>query len=79
MSPELLAQLVPLGPTVVLVAMVLYGDREKKKLAEIVSEQVEDKRVMRDERARLEEMLKDYYSMNARLLAALERVERRLK
>lgn len=78
MPPELIPQLIPLGPTVVLVVLLFFSDKERKKLQDIVSEQVEDKRTMRDERARLEKIMEEHYTINARTLALLERLEKKL-
>jgi hypothetical protein len=82
MPPELLAQLLPqliqFGPTVVLVVLLFFGDQKNKGLQQIVAEQIEDKKTMREEKAKYEEMLREHYTISTRLLSQLERIEKKL-
>ena len=52
-----------------------YQHKQETALQDVIKEQVEDKRIMRDERSRLVQMVKEQSSQNTRIADALQRVE----
>lgn len=55
--------------------MWLIDNKKQTALQDVIREQVEDKKRMREDRTELIRIIESYASLNARLLEQLERIE----
>lgn len=82
MSPELFAQILPLivpfGPVVVVVVLFMFSDFRHKGNQQVIAEQIEDKKLMREQVTKYEALLRENYVMSTRVLVVLERIEKKL-
>lgn len=79
MESEALSGLTNTGLAGMLFVMWWYQHKKETALQEIIKEQVEDKKLMREDRIELVKIIREQASQNTRLADALQRIEIFLK